>query len=192
MADVGFNVLRLGPARNGLENVLAKSGSRLYKGNGKKSIKLMGAQRAWCALSGRSKWLEKGEFFQTPPQRDRGHGERFLEGPRPDRRQPRIPRRTQKPGGGILKKGGRALEEAESGRHALAATPFGFLLRGLRVEVSEKGSVGEPLCSGEPLHFSLDLSCFGMDLSCFGMYLSCFGMIFHVLAWLAACCDGFR
>ena len=58
----------------------------------------------------------------------------------------------------------------------MAATPFGFLLRGLRVEVSEKGSVGEPLCSGEPLQLSMDLSCFGMILSCFGMI---FVMFWH-------------
>ena len=176
VADVGFNVLSpwTGSER-GWKTYLAKSGSRLYKGNGKKSIKLMGAQRAWWALSGRSKGRGKENSSRRPPKgiedmeidslKDRG-----LTG---DNRE--FPAGPQKPGEGILKKGGRALEEAESGRHALAATPFGFLLRGLRVEVSEKGSVGEPLCSEEPLHF-------GMSLLEVGMYLSCFGMICHVLA----------
>ena len=209
MADVGFNVLSpwTGSER-GWKTYLAKSGSRLYKGNGKKSIKLMGAQRAWWALSGRSKGRGKENSSRRPPKgiedmeidslKDRG-----LTG---DHRE--FPAGPQKPGEGILKKGGRALEEAESGRHALAATPFGFLLRGLRAEVSEKGSVGEPLCSEEPLHFGMSLlevgmylSCFGMYLSCFGMYLSCFGMILscfdmvlrlHVGKWFAAgvfCCS---
>ena len=114
-----------------------------------------------------------------------------------------FPAGPQKPGEGILKKGGRALEEAESGRHALAATPFGFLLRGLRAEVSEKGSVGEPLCSEEPLHFGMSLlevgrylsrfgmslSCFGMYLSCFGMYLSCFGMYLSCFGMILSCFD---
>ena len=95
VADVGFNVLSpwTGSER-GWKTYLAKSGSRLYKGNGKKSIKLMGAQRAWWAFEWKVQGPGKGEFFQTPPQRDRGHGNRFLDGPRPDRRQPRIPRRT--------------------------------------------------------------------------------------------------
>ena len=195
MADVGFNVLSpwTGSER-GWKTYLAKSGSRLYKGNGKKSIKLMGAQRTWWALSGRSKGRGKENSSRRPPKgiedmeidslKDRG-----LTG---DHRE--FPAGPQKPGEGILKKGGRALEEAESGRHALAATPFGFLLRGLRAEVSEKGSVGEPLCSEEPLHFGMSLLEVGMYLSCFGMILSCFDMVLrlHVGKWFAAgvfCCS---
>ena len=42
----------------GMEDVLAKNGSRLYKGN-KKSIKLLGAQRAWWAVSGNKKGKSK-------------------------------------------------------------------------------------------------------------------------------------
>ena len=96
MADVGFNVLSpwTGSERR-WKTYLAKSGSRLYKGNGKKSVKLMGAQRAWWALSGRSKGRGKEKFFQTPPKGIEDMEIEFLEGPWPDRRQPRIPRRTR-------------------------------------------------------------------------------------------------
>ena len=139
VADVGFNVLSpwTGSER-GWKTYLAKSGSRLYKGNGKKSIKLMGAQRAWWALSGRSKGRGKENSSRRPPKgiedmeidslKDRG-----LTG---DHRE--FPAGPQKPGEGILKKGGRALEEAESGRHALAATPFGFLLEGCGLRFRRK------------------------------------------------------
>ena len=69
VADVGFNVLSpwTGSER-GWKTYLAKSGSRLYKGNGKKSIKLMGAQRAWWALSGRSKGRGKENSSRRPSQ----------------------------------------------------------------------------------------------------------------------------
>ena len=107
VADVGFNVLSpwTGSER-GWKTYLAKSGSRLYKGNGKKSIKLMGAQRAWWALSGRSKGRGRENSSRRPPKgiedmeidslKDRG-----LTG---DNRE--FPAGPQKPGGGILKKGG--------------------------------------------------------------------------------------
>ena len=69
MADVGFNILSpwTGSER-GWKTYLAKSGSRLYKGNGKKSIKLMGAQRTWWALSGRSKGRGKENSSRRPPK----------------------------------------------------------------------------------------------------------------------------
>ncbi|CAE7423530.1 unnamed protein product, partial [Symbiodinium sp. CCMP2592] len=142
VADVGFNVVSpwTGSER-GWKTYLAKSGSRLYKGNGKKSIKLMGASRAWWALSGRSKGRGKENSSRRPPKgiddmeidqidalKDRdllGSSKESTAGP-------------QKPGEGILKKGRKTSEEDESGRHALAATPFGFLLRGLRAEVAPR------------------------------------------------------
>ncbi|CAE7198495.1 unnamed protein product [Symbiodinium sp. CCMP2592] len=126
VADVGFNVVSpwTGSER-GWKTYLAKSGSRLYKGNGKKSIKLMGASRAWWALSGRSKGRGKENSSRRPPKgiedmeidalKDRdllGSSKESTAGP-------------QKPGEGILKKGRKTSEEDESGRHALAATPFG-------------------------------------------------------------------
>ena len=55
VAEVGFNVISPWTAsERGWKTFLAKGGSRLYKGN-KKSIKLMGAQRAWWAVSGSKK-----------------------------------------------------------------------------------------------------------------------------------------
>ncbi|CAE7728518.1 unnamed protein product [Symbiodinium sp. CCMP2592] len=122
VADVGFNVVSpwTGSER-GWKTYLAKSGSRLYKGNGKKSIKLMGASRAWWALSGRSKGRGKENSSRRPPKgiedmeidalKDRdllGSSKESTAGP-------------QKPGEGILKKGRKTSEEDESGRHALAA-----------------------------------------------------------------------
>ncbi|CAE7245639.1 unnamed protein product [Symbiodinium sp. CCMP2592] len=121
VADVGFNVVSpwTGSER-GWKTYLAKSGSRLYKGNGKKSIKLMGASRAWWALSGRSKGRGKENSSRRPPKgiedmeidalKDRdllGSSKESTAGP-------------QKPGEGILKKGRKTSEEDESGRHALA------------------------------------------------------------------------
>ncbi|CAE7265621.1 unnamed protein product [Symbiodinium sp. CCMP2592] len=122
VADVGFNVVSpwTGSERD-WKTYLAKSGSRLYKGNGKKSIKLMGASRAWWALSGRSKGRGKENSSRRPPKgiedmeidalKDRdllGSSKESTAGP-------------QKPGEGILKKGRKTSEEDESGRHALAA-----------------------------------------------------------------------
>ncbi|CAE6945832.1 unnamed protein product [Symbiodinium sp. CCMP2592] len=121
VADVGFNVVSpwTGSER-GWKTCLAKSGSRLYKGNGKKSIKLMGASRAWWALSGRSKGRGKENSSRRPPKgiedmeidalKDSdllGSSKESTAGP-------------QKPGEGILKKGRKTSEEDESGRHALA------------------------------------------------------------------------
>ncbi|CAE7302637.1 unnamed protein product [Symbiodinium sp. CCMP2592] len=120
VADVGFNVVSpwTGSER-GWKTYLAKSGSRLYKGNGKKSIKLMGASRAWWALSGRSKGRGKENSSRRPPKgiedmeidalKDRdllGSSKESTAGP-------------QKPGEGILKKGRKTSEEDESGRKLL-------------------------------------------------------------------------
>ena len=59
VADVGFNALSPWTgAERGWKTYLAKNGSRLYKGN-KKSIKLLGAQRAWWAVSGNKKGKSK-------------------------------------------------------------------------------------------------------------------------------------
>ncbi|CAE7705914.1 unnamed protein product [Symbiodinium sp. CCMP2592] len=121
VADVGFNVVSpWAGSERGWKTYLAKSGSRLYKGNGKKSIKLMGASRAWWALSGRSKGRGKENSSRRPPKgiedmeidalKDRdllGSSKESTAGP-------------QKPGEGILKKGRKTSEEDESGRHALA------------------------------------------------------------------------
>ena len=65
---------------------------------------------------------------------------------------------------------------------------LGSCFEGCGPEVSEKGSVGEPLCSEEPLHFGMSLLEVGMYLSCFGMILSCFDMVLrlHVGKWFAA------
>ncbi|CAE7672294.1 unnamed protein product [Symbiodinium sp. CCMP2592] len=149
VADVGFNVVSpwTGSER-GWKTYLAKSGSRLYKGNGKKSIKLMGASRAWWALSGRSKGRGKENSSRRPPKgiddmeidqidalKDRdllGSSKESTAGP-------------QKPGEGILKKGRKTSEEDESG------LPLEIIMDGASgdeftpsVALSSPGSPGNP------------------------------------------------
>ena len=80
VAEVGFNVISPWTAsERGWKTFLAKGGSRLYKGN-KKSIKLMGAQRAWWAVSGSKKNLKRQPKGAVPMEIDS-----ISEGPKPGR-----------------------------------------------------------------------------------------------------------
>ena len=124
VAEVTFNAISPWAAvEKGWRTYLYKTGSRLYKG--KRNVKLVSANRAWWALSG---------------------GRRQKAGKSRSPRQPSVVK--PQPGPSILKKAtteGRKAEVEkpqgrESGdcRHALLETPFAFLLRGLRAEVSPK------------------------------------------------------
>ena len=80
IAEVGFNVISPWTAsERGWKTFLAKGGSRLYKGN-KKSIKLMGAQRAWWAVSGSKKNPKRQPKGAVPMEIDS-----ISEGPKPGR-----------------------------------------------------------------------------------------------------------
>ncbi|CAE7445802.1 unnamed protein product, partial [Symbiodinium sp. CCMP2456] len=69
VADVGFNVISPWTgAERGWKTYLSKAGARMFKGNGKKSIKLVGAQRAWWALSGSSKGRGRETSSKRPPK----------------------------------------------------------------------------------------------------------------------------
>ena len=70
VAEVGFNVISPWTAsERSWKTFLAKGGSRLYKGN-KKSIKLVGAQRAWWAVSGSKKSPKRQSKGAVPMEID--------------------------------------------------------------------------------------------------------------------------
>ena len=148
VADVGFNVLS--PwcgAELGWKTYLSKTGSRMYKGN-KKSIKLVGHNRAWWAFSGGKK--------------SKASSKKGAEGPKdmeldslkdtvvPGSEVP-IPSGQRTAPRSILKKGGKSLhkvdelDDEQCGRHALSSTPFSFLLRGFRSEIfNPESPLGKP------------------------------------------------
>ena len=151
VAEVGFNVISPWTAsERGWKTFLAKGGSRLYKGN-KKSIKLMGAQRAWWAVSGSKKNPKRQPKGAVPMEIDS-----ISEGPGPGHRAV-----TSLPGSaltgpeappGILKNRRKEAEveiEAPGARNPLSGTPFSFLFRGFVSDVSVLGPSAAPVFRDE-------------------------------------------
>ena len=146
VAEVGFNVISPWTAsERGWKTFLAKGGSRLYKGN-KKSIKLMGAQRAWWAVSGSKKNPKRQPKGAVPMEIDS-----ISEGPGPGQRAvtflpgPALTGLEAPPG--ILKNRRKEAEveiEAPGARNPLSGTPFSFLFRGFVSEVSVFGPSEAP------------------------------------------------
>ena len=127
VADVGFNVLSPWTgAERGWKTYLAKTGSRLYKGN-KKSIKLLGAQRAWWAVSGNKKSkrqprggggdMELDALEKCTTGAPPGLCSDLGSGP---------------PGPRSILKGKKEGFEGRGARNCLRDTPFSFMLRGFR------------------------------------------------------------
>ena len=138
VADVGFNVLS--PwcgAELGWKTYLSKTGSRMHKGN-KKSIKLVGHNRAWWAFSGGKKSKASSKKGAEGPKDMELDSLKDTFVPGSEVTIPSGPRTAPR---SILKKGGKGLrkvdelEDEQCGRHALSSTPFSFLLRGFRFEL---------------------------------------------------------
>ena len=151
VAEVGFNVISPWTAsERGWKTFLAKGGSRLYKGN-KKSIKLVGAQRAWWAVSGSKKNPKRQPKGAVPMEIDS-----ISEGPKPGRCAgtalpgPALTGLAAPPG--ILKNRRKEAEveiEAPGARNPLSGTPFSFLFRGFVSDVSVLGPSGAPVFRDE-------------------------------------------
>ena len=151
VAEVGFNVISPWTAsERGWKTFLAKGGSRLYKGN-KKSIKLVGAQRAWWAVSGSKKNPKRQPKGAVPMEIDS-----ISEGPKPGRCAgtalpgPALTGLEAPPG--ILKNRRKEAEveiEAPGARNPLSGTPFSFLFRGFVSDVSALGPSGAPVFRDE-------------------------------------------
>ena len=151
VAEVGFNVISPWTAsERGWKTFLAKGGSRLYKGN-KKSIKLVGAQRAWWAVSGSKKNPKRQPKGAVPMEIDS-----ISEGPKPGRCAgtvlpgPALTGLEAPPG--ILKNRRKEAEveiEAPGARNPLSGTPFSFLFRGFVSDVSVLGPSGAPVFRDE-------------------------------------------
>ena len=151
VAEVGFNVISPWTAsERGWKTFLAKGGSRLYKGN-KKSIKLVGAQRAWWAVSGSKKSPKRQPKGAVPMEIDS-----ISEGPKPGRCAgtalpgPALTGLEAPPG--ILKNRRKEAEveiEAPGARNPLSGTPFSFLFRGFVSDVSVLGPSGTPVFRDE-------------------------------------------
>ena len=151
VAEVGFNVISPWTAsERGWKTFLAKGGSRLYKGN-KKSIKLMGAQRAWWAVSGSKKNPKRQPKGAVPMEIDS-----ISEGPKPGRcagtALPGPASTGPKAPPGILKNRKKEAEdeiEAPGAQNPLSGTPFSFLFRGFVSEVSLSGPSEAPVFRDE-------------------------------------------
>ena len=151
VAEVGFNVISPWTAsERGWKTFLAKGGSRLYKGN-KKSIKLMGAQRAWWAVSGSKKNLKRQPKGAVPMEIDS-----ISEGPKPGRCAgtalpgPALTGPEAPPG--ILKTRRKEAEyeiEAPGAQNPLSGTPFSFLFRGFVSDLSVSGPCEAPVFRDE-------------------------------------------
>ena len=151
VAEVGFNVISPWTAsERGWKTFLAKGGSRLYKGN-KKSIKLMGAQRAWWAVSGSKKNLKRQPKGAVPMEIDS-----ISEGPKPGRCAgtalpgPALTGPEAPPG--ILKNRRKEAEyeiEAPGAQNPLSGTPFSFLFRGFVSDLSVSGPSEAPVFRDE-------------------------------------------
>ena len=151
VAEVGFNVISPWTAsERGWKTFLAKGGSRLYKGN-KKSIKLMGAQRAWWAVSGSKKNPKRQPKGAVPMEIDS-----ISEGPKPGRFAG-IALTGPAPSGqeappGILKNRRKEAEyeiEAPGAQNPLSGTPFSFLFRGLVSDLVVSGPSEAPVFRDE-------------------------------------------
>ena len=151
VAEVGFNVISPWTAsERGWKTFLAKGGSRLYKGN-KKSIKLMGAQRAWWAVSGSKKNPKRQPKGAVPMEIDS-----ISEGPKPGRCAgtalpgPALTGPEAPPG--ILKNRRKEAEyeiEAPGAQNPLSGTPFSFLFRGFVSDFSVSGLSEAPVFRDE-------------------------------------------
>ena len=151
VAEVGFNVISPWTAsERGWKTFLAKGGSRLYKGN-KKSIKLMGAQRAWWAVSGSKKNPKRQPKGAVPMEIDS-----ISEGPKPGRCAgtalpgPALTGSEAPPG--ILKNRRKEAEyeiEAPGAQNPLSGTPFSFLFRGFVSDFSGSGPSEAPVFRDE-------------------------------------------
>ena len=220
VADVGFNVLSPWTgAERGWKTYLAKNGSRLYKGN-KKSIRLLGAQRAWWAVSGNKKGKSKRQsrggvgdmeldaLEKSPAGAPSGLFSDLGSGP---------------PGPQSILKTKKETSEERGAQNCLRDTPFSFMLRGFRSEFPLKRvmprvpEISEDV-SGDPDCGDFARNCFGMTfgmffgmfrkqcgmafgmfgifsacLACFSACWACFSTCLgNSVAWLAACFDGFR
>ena len=151
VAEVGFNVISPWTAsERGWKTFLSKGGSRLYKGN-KKSIKLMGAQRAWWAVSGSKKNPKRQPKGAVPMEIDS-----ISEGPKPGRCAgtalpgPALTGPEAPPG--ILKNRRKEAEyeiEAPGAQNPLSGTPFSFLFRGFVSDFSVSGPSEAPVFRDE-------------------------------------------
>ena len=151
VAEVGFNVISPWTAsERGWKTFLAKGGSRLYKGN-KKSIKLMGAQRAWWAVSGSKKNPKRQPKGAVPMEIDS-----ISEGPKPGRCAgtalpgPALTGPEAPPG--ILKNRRKEAKdeiEAPGAQNPLSGTPFSFLFRGFVSDFSVSGPSEAPVFRDE-------------------------------------------
>ena len=151
VAEVGFNVISPWTAyERDWKTFLSKGGSRLYKGN-KKSIKLMGAQRAWWAVSGSKKNPKRQPKGAVPMEIDS-----ISEGPKPGRCAgtalpgPALTGPEAPPG--ILKNRRKEAEyeiEAPGAQNPLSGTPFSFLFRGFVSDFSVSGPSEAPVFRDE-------------------------------------------
>ena len=129
VADVGFNVLSPWTgAERGWKTYLAKNGSRLYKGN-KKSIKLLGAQRAWWAVSGNKKGKSKRQPRGGVGDMELDALEKCTAGAPPGLCSDLG---SGPPGPRSILKGKKEGSEERGARNCLRDTPFSFMLRGFR------------------------------------------------------------
>ena len=132
VAEVPFNVVSPWSAsERGWKTHLARTGSRIYKG-GKKNVRLVGAKRAWWAISGKK---------QKAPKRPSKGSDMEIDSLPVDKE----PRKDITAGPSILKKTSKEAKSDEkpgkdekSIRHVLTGTPFEFMLRGLRAEVRSR------------------------------------------------------
>ena len=132
MADVGFNVLSPWTgAERGWKTYLAKTGSRLYKGN-KKSIKLLGAQRAWWAVSGNKKGKSKRQPRGGGGDMELDALEKCTTGAPPGLCSDLG---SGPPGPRSILKGKKEGFEERGARNCLRDTPFSFMLRGFRSDL---------------------------------------------------------
>ena len=132
VADVGFNVLSPWTgAERGWKTYLAKTGSRLYKGN-KKSIKLLGAQRAWWAVSGNKKGKSKRQPRGGGGDMELDALEKCTTGAPPGLCSDLG---SGPPGPRSILKGKKEGFEERGARNCLRDTPFSFMLRGFRSDL---------------------------------------------------------
>ena len=132
VADVGFNVLSPWTgAERGWKTYLAKNGSRLYKGN-KKSIKLLGAQRAWWAVSGNKKGKSKRQPRGGVGDMELDALEKCTTGAPPGLCSDLG---SGPPGPRSILKGKKEGFEERGARNCLRDTPFSFMLRGFRSDL---------------------------------------------------------
>ena len=185
VADVGFNVLSPWTgAERGWKTYLAKNGSRLYKGN-KKSIKLLGAQRAWWAVSGNKKGKSKRQPRGGVGDMELDALEKCTTGAPPGLCSDLG---SGPPGPRSILKGKKEGFEERGARNCLRDTPFSFMLRGFRSDLPlerDLPRIPETLeeVSGNRALRNFARKVFGMIFSMvFAMfYVMCSGMSFGMV-----------